>query len=71
MTSRSPAVPDWAADLMRHDMVADAAHNLRQVFGDTAGAEALTRALVCERTEDRDMARFWTAVYALSAEIEA
>ena len=38
--------------LERHDLVSDAAHNLKSLFQELAPAEALTRALVSERTED-------------------
>jgi|EndMetStandDraft_4_1072995.scaffolds.fasta_scaffold105462_2 hypothetical protein len=36
---------------------------LVNVFGDMAGSEALTRALVAERTERRDQALIWLDVY--------
>jgi hypothetical protein len=36
---------------------------LVNVFGDMAGSEALTRALVAERTERRDQAMMWLDVY--------
>lgn len=45
------------------DLLADAVANLQDVWGDLAPAEALTRALVAERTENRDMAFRWTQVY--------
>ena len=45
------------------DMVVDAVANLLDVWGDLAPAEALTRALVAERTENRAMALRWTHVY--------
>lgn len=44
------------ADLTR---AADALY----VYGDLAGSEALTRALVAERTGEHDQARFWIRVY--------
>ncbi|MEP9372882.1 hypothetical protein [Mesorhizobium sp. KR1-2] len=65
MTQRaqlSTDVLDGAA-LLRHDLVEDAAHNLVQIFAEMAPAEALTRALVSERSENRDMARLWVDVY--------
>lgn len=33
------------------------------VYGDMAGSEALTRALVAERTGNREKAQFWVRVY--------
>ncbi|HWK15596.1 MAG TPA: hypothetical protein VNS02_14450 [Rhizobiaceae bacterium] len=45
------------------DLLADAVANLQDVWGDLAPAEALTRALVAERTENREMALRWTRVY--------
>ena len=46
---------------------------LVNVFGDMAGSEALTRALVAERTERRDQAIMWLDVYSsiCSAERDA
>lgn len=58
----SPDVLEGAA-VVRRDLVTDAAHNLVQIFADMAPAEALTRALVSERCENRDMARLWVDVY--------
>lgn len=37
--------------------------NLQNIYSDQAPAEALTRALVSERTQDRQMAAFWVEVY--------
>lgn len=37
--------------------------NLIKVFGELAGSEALTRALVAERTENREQASMWLDVY--------
>jgi hypothetical protein len=37
--------------------------NLIKVFGELAGSEALTRALVAERTENREQAGMWLDVY--------
>jgi hypothetical protein len=54
---------EQATALQRRDLVNDAAHNLKNVFKELAGAEALTRALVNERTENRDKAKFWVEVY--------
>jgi len=45
------------------DLLVDAVANLQDVWGDLAPAEALTRALVAERTENRDMALRWAHVY--------
>ena len=36
---------------------------LISLFGDLAGSESLTRALVAERTEQRDDAMMWLGVY--------
>lgn len=49
--------------LADRDLLADAVANLQDVWGDLAPAEALTRALVAERTENREMALRWTRVY--------
>ena len=38
---------------------------LSDLFGDLAGSEALTRALVAERTEKREDADMWIDVYRL------
>ena len=59
MNSRS----EQEAAIERYDLVSDAIHNLRSLFKDMACAEALTRALVSERLDDRDMALFWVEVY--------
>lgn len=40
--------------------------NLQNIYGDQAPAEALTRALVSERTQDRKMAEFWVEVFMAS-----
>jgi hypothetical protein len=40
--------------------------NLQNIYGDQAPAEALTRALVSERTQDRNMAEFWVEVFLAS-----
>lgn len=45
------------------DIVVDSANNLLDIWGDLAGSEALTRALVAERTENREMAKRWAQVY--------
>lgn len=45
------------------DLLVDTVANLQDVWGDLAPAEALTRALVAERTENRDMALRWARVY--------
>ena len=42
-----------------------ACDGLTTVFGDMAAAEALTRALIAERTEKRDQAHMWLDVYYL------
>ena len=44
-------------------LVRDAATMLLGVFDHMATAEALTRALVCERTERPAKSDFWVAVY--------
>lgn len=44
--------------------------NLIKVFGDLAGSEALTRALVAERTENRDQASMWLDVYIAVCSLE-
>lgn len=54
---------EHAATLQRRDLVNDAVHNLKSVFKELATAEALTRALVSERTENPEMAEFWVDVY--------
>jgi len=43
--------------------VNDAASSLKSSFDDMAASEALTRALVCERTEQPAKALFWVDVY--------
>jgi len=45
--------------------------NLQNVYGDQAPAEALTRALVSERTQDREMAEFWVEVFRASCRQQA
>lgn len=40
--------------------------NLQNIYSDQAPAEALTRALVSERTQDRKMAEFWVEVFLAS-----
>lgn len=51
------------ADIEARDMIHDAAHTLIEIFKELAAAEALTRALVNERTENRAEALFWTDVF--------
>jgi len=58
----SPLYPE-PEDMPDRDLLADTVANLLDVWGDLAPAEALTRALVAERTEKRDMALRWTHVY--------
>lgn len=41
----------------------EAGRILMSSFEDLAGSEALTRALVCDRTEQIEKARFWVDVY--------
>jgi hypothetical protein len=41
---------------------------LLDCYADDAGAEALLRAFLAERSYDRPGARFWIAVYGLIAE---
>lgn len=43
--------------------VQEAGCSLLSAFEDMACSEALTRALVCERTERTEKARFWVDVY--------
>lgn len=40
--------------------------NLQNIYSDQAPAEALIRALVSERTQDRKMAEFWVEVFLAS-----
>lgn len=48
----------------KHERLADAAAaNLRAIYEDMATAEAITRALVSERTEQPDRADFWVSVF--------
>ena len=56
-------------ELAREDLVSDAAHNLMHSFQDLAPAEALTRALVHERSERRVQALFWTDVFSLCVKL--
>jgi hypothetical protein len=46
------------------NLVSAAAINLANVYGEEACGEALVRALVNERTQRREDARFWVDVYA-------
>ena len=46
------------------NLVTAAAKNLANIYGDEACSEALVRALVNERKQKRDDARFWVDVYA-------
>jgi hypothetical protein len=55
-SSRVPAGPRTASAI------------LSSCYDDGAGAEALLRALICERTCDREGADFWTEVYGLIVE---
>jgi hypothetical protein len=48
----------------------NARDNLIKVFGDLAGSEALTRALVAERNENREQARMWVDVYIAVCNVE-
>ncbi len=50
-------------ELKTADLVGDASHNLDCIYTDLAGSEALVRALVAERAEDPEGARFWVEVY--------
>ena len=34
-----------------------------EIYGDLAGSEALTRALVAERNGNREKAQFWAKIY--------
>lgn len=43
--------------------VQEAGRSLLSAFEDLACSEALTRALVCQRTERIEKARFWVDVY--------
>ena len=45
------------------DLASDATANLLAAYEHLAASEALTRALVCERTEKSRKADFWVQVY--------
>ena len=47
----------------RENLVRDATANLLDAYEHLAASEALTRALVCERTEKGPKADFWVQVY--------
>jgi hypothetical protein len=59
--SRSPRVP---ADPRTASAILSSCYD----DGAGAGAEALLRALICERACDREGAEFWTEVYVLIVE---
>lgn len=40
-------------------------------YGDLAGSEALTRALICERNGEREKALYWAKIYAEVIQREA
>ena len=52
-------------------LTSKARDGLVQVFGELAASEALARALVAERTEDRPGARMWIAVYHAVCDLDA
>lgn len=52
-----------AGPVSQTDAASTAARQLCEIYSDMAPSEALARALVAERTSDREMGQFWALVY--------
>ena len=56
--------PQSLASLTASDNLNDAVDVLREVYGASAGLQAIERSFIAERDGDRDAALFWASVYA-------
>ncbi len=57
--------------IFRDDEQVAACTKALEIYGDLAGSEAITRALIAERTGERENAMFWLGIYKRVVDEEA